>query len=267
MNPKSYGHERYSYKYFLIIVGLYLVTFPLVGLSLHKPVNLGPLHLQASMLIYPLTFFFAVIIFEVYGYQVGRQLIWCQVPGTIYYQSILITLLYGLPTPPGWQHQNAYDYVFGGMHIIGFFGDFGLVIAFFVNGFIISKWKIICRGGYFWLRSIFASTIGEIIQLTIGLTGVWLENVWPLDKIISLFVYIAIYRFIMTIFLAFPANVIAYLLKKAENIDVYDINTNFNPFTLAITQQEIPNAIDEINSTSSLNTNLLHFNKFKNNEF
>lgn len=228
------NYDKYYYKYFLILTVLYIITFPLVGLSLHKPVNIGPLHLQASALIYPLSFFFADLIFEVYGYQMGRQLIWCQVPGTIYYQSILIFVLYGLPIPSGWNHQDAYEYVFQGMGIVGFFGDFGLVIAFFVNGFIISKTKIILKGKYFWLRSIAASSIGEVLQLSIGLLGVWVAHIWPLEKIIILFFNVMLYRIIITVLLAFPANIAANFLKKAENTDIYDHDTNFTPFKLAI---------------------------------
>ena len=212
----------------------YISTFPLVGLSLHKPVVLGPLHLQASSLIYPLTFFLADIITEVYGYKISRQLIWCQIPCTIYYQSILLLILFGVPTPVNWQYQYAYDYVFKGMGIIGFFGDFGLVIGFFLNSFLISKWKILLKGKYFWLRAIGASVLGESIQLSIGLIGTFFAKIWTPSEIIILFSNVIIFRLIMTIILSGPANIIATLLKKVERTDIYDYKTNFNPFIFYI---------------------------------
>lgn len=233
-NLMRHGYEGYNFKYFLFFVVFYMMTFPLVAMSLHKPVNLWMLHVQASTLIYPLTFFFADIIFEVYGYQIGRQLIWCQVPGTIYYQSILIFILYGVPVPEGWNHQDAYEYVFKGMDIVGFFGSFGLVTAFFLNGFLISKLKILLNGKYFWLRSILATTLSELIQLSIGLLGTWFAHIWTLDKLIFLSANVIIYRICLTIILAWPANIVAQFLKKAEKLDVYDINTNFSPFKLSI---------------------------------
>jgi uncharacterized PurR-regulated membrane protein YhhQ (DUF165 family) len=225
---------KYQSNFLILLVIFYILTFPLVGIMLHKPIILGPLHLQVSSLIYPLGFFFADLITEVYGYQVSRQLIWCQIPGTIYYQTILLTALYSLPTPTGWTHQIDYDYVFGGLGIIGFFGDFGLVLAFFLNNYLISKWKIFLKGKHFWLRSIGASALGESIQLFIGLIGVALSKIWPLDYIVMLFFNVLLFRLLMTAVLSVPASFFAFYLKKFDRIDVYDNSTNFNPFKFSI---------------------------------
>jgi uncharacterized PurR-regulated membrane protein YhhQ (DUF165 family) len=238
---RSNTSGRYGYNFLLLLVILYILTFPLVGLSLHKPVQVGPLHLQVSSLIYPLSFFFTDIITEVYGYQVSRQLIWCQIPGTIYYQTILLVSLYGLPIPDNWHYQSAYEYVFHGMGIVGYFGDFGLVIAFFLNNYLISKWKILLKGRYFWLRSIGASILGECIQLFIGLVGVYIAQIWTLEYTIMMYFNVIIFRILMTVFLSAPANLITFFLKRFEHTDIYDYNTNFNPFKFTIKYGDILN--------------------------
>lgn len=55
----------------------------------------------------------------------------------------------------------------------------------------------------------------------------------PLDKLPYFFELVAISigsKLIVLIVLAYPANFICYMLKKAQHIDVYDHGVNYNPF-------------------------------------
>ena len=75
----------------------------------------------------------------------------------------MLTVVYGITPINTWHHQNAYEYVFSGMGIVGFFGDFAIVIAFFLNSYLISKWKILLNGHHFWLKIIGANALSETI--------------------------------------------------------------------------------------------------------
>ena len=39
MTLKDIQDNKYNYKYLILLIMLYTITFPLVGLSLHKPVS------------------------------------------------------------------------------------------------------------------------------------------------------------------------------------------------------------------------------------
>jgi len=189
--------------------------------------------LTSGAIIFPLTFILTDIAAEVYGYQVARQIIWVHLPATLFYLSLLYVELHIQP-PQNWLHQSDYSYIFHGTTLIGLLGNLGVIIGFMVNIFAISKWKILVRGKYFWLRSIGASSIGELIQLTVGMLGALYLQLWPFNEWLNIFISIYALRLLSAGILSIPATLIIIILKKLEGVDIYDYNTNFNPFKIAI---------------------------------
>ena len=59
--------------------------------------------------------------------------------------------------------QNAYEEVFGNLIRFVSAGFLAVLSSHFLNIYIFSKWKILLRGKYFWLRSIGAS---ELVALS-----------------------------------------------------------------------------------------------------
>ena len=64
--------------------------------------------------------------------------------------------------------------------------------------------------------------------------GVYLAQVWQFDYLITVLLHGLVFRIIMNIGLSIPANFIAFILKRSEKVDVYDHNTDFNPFHFSI---------------------------------
>jgi queuosine precursor transporter len=232
MDDLAAANNRYNYKYLLFLIAIYISCFPLIQIGLQKPIAFGYFHLNSGSLIFPITFVITDIISEVYGYKIARQLIWSHVPATIFYFLMLNFILH-VPSTATWSHQSEYNYIFQGSSVVGIIGNAGLLIGYLVNIYFISKWKILIKGKYFWMRSIGSSAIGELIQLLIGASAALYAGVWGESEWLSIAISIYCMRLLMAAILSFPANLLVIILKKVEDIDIYDNNINFNPFIIS----------------------------------
>ena len=109
---------------------------------------------------------------------------------------------------------------------------FGVFAGGFVNTYLLTKWKILARGKFFWLRSIGSSSTGQFVFTVVTLLFDML-HVLPLQKIIQLICLSFTLKIVITFFAAWPSTILVIFLQKTESIDVYDYNTDFNPFNLA----------------------------------
>lgn len=222
--------DRYTYKYLILLASAYFCTFPIIGITFQKPITLFSFQMPSSVLVYPLTFVMLDIIVEVYGYAIARQIIWCHVILSIYYNFVLFGVL-SLPSPADWALANAYQQIFnGGVKLTAFFGQLGILVGFLANAYLLSKLKMLTKGRYFWMRSVGSSCIGELTQLSMGLIGGALGGVWTLEYIVQLVFAAFILRLLFISLFSLPAVYVAEILKQSEGIDTYDDNVDFNPF-------------------------------------
>jgi uncharacterized PurR-regulated membrane protein YhhQ (DUF165 family) len=138
-----------------------------------------------------------------------------------------------VPSPETWSHQSEYNYIFQGSSIVGIIGNAGLLIGYLLNIYIISKWRILIRGKYFWIRSIGSSAIGELVQLLVGTVAALYVGIWGNHEWIGIVVSIYLMRLVMAVILSFPANLLVIILKSVENIHIYDNNIDLNPFLVS----------------------------------
>ena len=222
--------NRHPYKYLILLASAYFCTFPIIGITFQKPISIFSFQMPSSVLVYPLTFVILDIIVEIYGYAIARQIIWCHIILSIYYNFVLFGIL-SLPSPATWAMSNAFQQIFNsGVKLTAFFGQLGILVGFLTNAYLLSKLKILTKGRYFWMRSVGSSCIGEFIQLSMGLIGAALGGLWKLEYIIQLLLVAFIFRLLFISIFSLPAVYIAELLKRSEDIDTFDDNVDFNPF-------------------------------------
>lgn len=106
------------------------------------------------------------------------------------------------------------------------------LIGEFANSFVLAKLKIATNGRYLWVRTISSTLIGEgldsIAFMTIAFVGV-IPGDALLNAVITQWLLKVVYEILAT-----PLTyLIVGFLKKQEDTDFYDRDTNFNP--LAIT--------------------------------
>ena len=185
---------------------------------------------DAGTIIFPLTFLLADLITEVYGYKRARQAIW------IGFFFSVVFVLYGqivihLPSPPYPTHNEIFSTLFGLDVRIIFASGVSYLCSEPLNAYVLSKLKIKAGGRYmplrFVLSTIAASGADSFIFGAIGFYGV-INNVNLLQLILTMWgVKVAIE--ICGLPLALK---LAKKLKKMEQIDIYDVATKFNLFSL-----------------------------------
>jgi len=224
--------EKQKYNYITLLAMLYVTTTLASVILSYRTIAIEPFIIPGGTVIFPLSYFLGDVVAEVYGYKFSRQLIWFSVISNFVFASVIMIVIY-LPTPTYFVYTNAYKQALG--HTLRFVcsGTTGGIIGSFVNIYIISKSKIYMHGKYFWLRSTIATAFGEITLTTIvvllAFTGI-VPGSTMLTLIISAFTFKIMYGLIVV----WPATILTSFLKRKENSDVYDFNTNFSPFSLKV---------------------------------
>jgi hypothetical protein len=99
-----------------------------------------------------------------------------------------------------------------------------------VNSFILAKLKIATKGRWLWTRTIGSTLVGEGLDTFIFVTIAFWGTIPPqlmVTAILTQWVFKVAYEIIAT-----PLTyVVVRFLKRQEGTDLYDYQTNFNPFT------------------------------------
>jgi len=228
------------YKFILFIAMLF-VTVDLAAVSVaYKMVSLNFLFAinSGATFIFPMTYALGDVIAEVYGYNMARKLIWLSLFLQFVFAS-LVTIVIHLPNPVYWDGGHAYLLVFGSVIKFVLAGTVANLVSNFMNVYIVSKLKIPFEGKLFWLRSLLSTVVSGFflvaIIIAIGFSGkeLNLAQSWIMFK--STYSLELLYAFILVV----PAALTTKFLKRAENVDVYDNDTNFNPFNFKINQSTL----------------------------
>lgn len=182
---------------------------------------------QGGTLLAPFWFILGDIIAEIYGYDRCKQVIWT----TLFCQAafgIFCYLVIQMPYPTGWSNNNAYELVLGGIIRTTFSAFIAFFIGSFLNIFLLVRWKVLLKGKYFWLRSLGASTLSELIFTILAVFMIQFGKL-SLDNIIKIIIVSYSIKLIYSFILVYPSNLLVSYIKYKEGIDVYDKKTNFNP--------------------------------------
>lgn len=235
-NDHSFHNNR-DYKYLRIVAMIYITLLLAATVAAYRVVSIGSIPEPGSTLIYTFSFFWANIFSEVYGSSLAKKLIWESVIcGYIF--AILVTAVNLLPAPTYWNNKQAYDQVLG--HLIRFTnaGVVGYLLSAFLNVYLITKWKYKMKGKYFWIRSLFASSVSESVATFIA-GFITFFGMMPTKNILfvmsSAFIFKIIYGFIAV----WPASFIAFFLKMKEGDSHSDSIPNSIRFSELNNQYEI----------------------------
>jgi uncharacterized integral membrane protein (TIGR00697 family) len=232
-----------AYKYYDFIMAFFVAVLLISNIaSAAKIVDWGvslfglPLAFDAGTLLFPVSYIFGDILTEVYGYKKSRRVIWAGF-GAAGLMSLTFWLVGLLPGERAWQEyagQAAYEAILGGV------ASGGIVVASlaayfageFSNSFVLAKMKIATQGRWLWMRTIGSTLVGEGIDtITFVLIAV-LFGVFPWEIVLSLITANYIFKVGIEILFTPLTYAIVGFLKRAEQEDYYDRETNFNPFSL-----------------------------------
>jgi uncharacterized integral membrane protein (TIGR00697 family) len=234
-----------SFKYYDLLVHIFVVILLISNLVAQKICDLGTLHLfgatiplrvSGAQLLFPITYIFGDVFTEVYGYGASRRAIWLG-----FFASAILTLM-GLfvvwaPAAPDWPNQRAFEAVFYQVpRAIA-----GSLIAFwageFTNSYVMAKMKLWTNGKHLWTRTVGSTVSGQFVDTIIVILLIFAGRAsWATiaSLIFSAYVGKVAYEVLATPLTYWIVN----SLKRTEGVDVYDRNTNFNPFARSKRSEE-----------------------------
>jgi queuosine precursor transporter len=232
-----------QYRYFDLIMAVFVTVLVVSNIaSSAKIVDWGfaifgvRMAFDAGTILFPVSYIFGDILTEVYGYKNSRRVIWAGF-ACLALSAIIFWLVKIMPGEVQWQHyagDAAYRAILGGM------SSGGIVLASlagywsgeFTNSFILAKMKVLTKGRWLWTRTIGSTIAGELVDTLIFVVIATLFRVFPW----SLFLTLAFTNYLFKVGVEALMTPITYgvvtRLKRVENEDYYDKETNFNPFKI-----------------------------------
>ncbi|MFZ9834620.1 MAG: queuosine precursor transporter [Holophagaceae bacterium] len=237
LNIEKQPFDTNRFKHLNTLIHVYVVILMVSNLVGQKITNFGSFYFMGhtfdiqfsgAQLLFPITYIFGDIFTEVYGYGASRRAIWIAFFASAL-MAVMCAFMVWLPFDPAWKNQLAFEAVLGQVPRMVIFSLIAFWAGEFVNSYVLAKMKIMTRGQMLWTRTIGSTIAGQLVDSLIINFGFHAGQL-PVGIIINLVVsgYFAkvIYETLMT---PITYATVSYL-KKTEEVDVYDHETDFNPF-------------------------------------
>lgn len=216
-----------QYKYLGLITALY-ITFQLVSdVTAGKIVSLGIFTVSATVLYFPFTYIFADILTEVYGYARARSAVWMVLLSSVL-AGVIYMIAVAMPPAAGFDANDAYSRVLGQIPRILIGGWIAVWVGGILNDYVLAKMKVWTKGKYLWARTIGSTFIGEGVN-TILFYMIALYAVIPTNLLITSILSGWFLKVAVEIIMTPVTYAVVAKLKKVENEDYYDYETDFNP--------------------------------------
>lgn len=232
-----------QYKYFDLIMVVFVTVLILSNIaSSAKIIDLGfslfhlPMAFDAGTILFPVSYIFGDILTEVYGYKRSRRVIWAGF-ACLALSAVVLGIVRALPGEATWQGyagDEAYNAILGGM------SSGGIVLASltaywageFTNSFTLAKMKVLTNGRWLWTRTIGSTLVGELVDTVVFVVVASAFGVFPWSLFLTLTVANYLFKCGVEALMTPVTYGVVGFLKRVENEDYYDRETNFNPFAV-----------------------------------
>lgn len=228
-----------QYRYFELVMAAFVTVYlcsnligPGKAVQMELPL-LGLVTFGAGVLFFPLSYVFGDVLTEVYGYARARRVIWTGFAAMLF-AAIMAWVVVKLPPAPGWMHQGAFEVAYGNAWRVVLASLVAYSCGEFVNAFIMAKMKVATGGRHLWSRTIGSTIAGEgIDSLLFYPLAFWGAGIIPDELIPRLMLSQWIAKVAVEVVLTPATYAVVGFLKRAENEDHFDRDTNFNPFRIS----------------------------------
>jgi hypothetical protein len=175
---------------------------------------------------------FGDILTEVYGYARSRKVIWAGF-GAMIFASLMAFFVTNLPSAPTMdaQKQKAIEMIFGSTPRIVVASLMAFWMGEFVNSIVLAKIKLWMSGKLLFVRTIASTIFGEVAD-TLIFYPIAFYGIWSNEQIINVMIGNYFIKVLWEVIATPFTYLIVGFLKRAENEDYYDKDTDFNPFSL-----------------------------------
>jgi queuosine precursor transporter len=199
-------------------------TIPIPGTSF-------TLTFLAGVLFFPISYIFGDILTEVYGYARDRRVVWAGF-GALAFASLMAAAVVHLPpSDRSRETQAAVLAIFGNTPRIVLASILAFLCGTFVNSYVLAKMKIWTQGRWLWTRIVGSTLCGELVDSIIFYVVAFYGRMPQSHLVELLFTNYALKSGWEIVAAPLTYRVVAFL-KRAENEDSYDTDTNFTPFSL-----------------------------------
>ncbi len=184
----------------------------------------------AGVLFFPLSYVLGDVLTEVYGYGRARRVVWAGF-GAMVFMAFMSAVVVALPPADGWSGQRAYEEVFGITPRIVMASLAAFWVGEFANSYVMARMKVWTQGRLLWTRTIGSTIVGEGLDSLIFYPLAF-AGVWPAKLLVAVMASNFALKVGWEAALTPATYRIVGWLKRAEGVDIYDIGTDFTPFTL-----------------------------------
>jgi uncharacterized integral membrane protein (TIGR00697 family) len=226
-----------EYRYYDFVMAAYvciLLCSNLIGpakeTSIHVPL-FGTVTFLAGVLFFPISYIFGDILTEVYGYGRDRRVVWAGF-GALAFASIMAAVVVHLPpSEASSANQAAVEAIFGNTPRIVLASIVAFWCGTFVNSYVLAKMKIWTEGRWLWSRIIGSTLCGELVDSAIFYFVAFYGRI-PQGRLLGLMFTQYLLKSGWEIVAAPLTYRVVAFLKRAEDEDYYDTDTDFTPFSL-----------------------------------
>ena len=233
----SASAQRREYRYYDFVMAAYvcvLLCSNLIGPAKETSIEVplvGTVTFLAGVLFFPISYIFGDILTEVYGYGRDRRVVWAGF-GALAFASLMAAIVVHLP--PSAQSratQASVEAIFGNTPRIVLASIIAFLCGTFVNSYVLAKMKIWSEGRWLWTRIVGSTLCGELVDSVLFYFIAFYGRMPQSHLIAIMFTQYALKSGWEILAAPMTYRVVAFL-KRAENEDYYDRDTNFTPFSL-----------------------------------
>jgi hypothetical protein len=217
-----------SYKLLTLFLVLN-ITFQLVSdVTAGKIVSVFGYGVSITVIHFPFVFILSDVVTEVYGYAIARKILWytllASVLAGIFYRITVI-----IPGASFFLEDNAYRTVLGIVPRVLLGSWIAIFVGDITNNYIMAKMKVLTKGKWLWTRTIGSTLVGQFIN-TFIFYGIALSGILPLKSLATAIVAGWLIKSLVEAAMTPVTYWVVRKVKRIENVDHYDTDTNFNPF-------------------------------------
>ncbi len=220
-----------QYKYFSIITGIFAACLVISNILDSKFFQIGNTVFPAGIILFPIVYVFGDVFTEVYGYSQSRKAIWT---GFFALLILVISLEIArrLPAASFWQNQAAFDSILGKVPRIVLASIVAYFAGEFINSFTLAKLKVKQNGKAVAIRFVASTITGQAVD-TLTFIIIAFAGTMAVNEMVQIFLSAWLFKVAWEV-IALPISIpLVAWLKKVENEDYYDKETNFSPFKLS----------------------------------
>jgi uncharacterized integral membrane protein (TIGR00697 family) len=211
MLNKINSHKNNFDSCLIFLSMLYMSIMLFNAILTNRYISLGSYFVLGGTFTSPLIFLLGDLVAENYGYEVTKRFIYfgflCQTLFSIFCEIVIYS-----PSPSFWSDKNLYIQIFQPLFFLNISSFAAFILSGLLNAKLITKWKVLLRGRFFWIRSLGASTIAEALYSLIAICIMELRNL-SMKNIISVIILSYLIKVTYSVIFAFPANYISKIIK------------------------------------------------------